>query len=642
MRNLVRLLALSVLIMPSAGNARAGDDHLVVDVPSIQLPQLARGGSAVSWVQRGRASALWRAAAPTWQPLRVADWSSSKMMYQMSPEGAHFLILSVDKSGMPVLTLHSVDESDSAPLVVTLPGRVAGFGEQARREGFEVVSQAQDGTLTENVLDFRSGAIKQMASLGGGYSIGFDPGGRVGLVQTVRGKWATPTATDIGGVPVASVPDRPLMVTEDRTAAYFSGVDKDGFAVVRKADVLSGEVAVVATAPRADVTARAFSPITGELDAYMYDPGRPEWVGLTRRMRLALSHLSNRLPGQIRIVGRSDDDATWLIETQDVTSAPAYYVFTPETRKLRTVVVQGNHIDNDHAESMATVLTSPDGEAFQAWAVPPDPATCDSAKQRCPFVVNVHGGPHHRDGAQYDAEAAWLRSQGYWVLRVNFRGSTGFGDAFANASDGEWGGGAIADIQTATSWLKTQPGVSSERGAAMGNSYGGFASIALATFYPGSVVCAASLNGGGDLRSFALILPQRRPDMADDIHREVGDVTKPADLARILAQSPAEHVGASSVPFLVEYGALDKVSVPEQSTGFIDQLARGGRPYVSVEYSDQGHGLSSAAAQVFHYRTLRKWLTRCTGMPSADLPPTSGADVVVTGDPSLLRDMGLH
>ena len=176
----------------------------------------------------------------------------------------------------------------------------------------------------------------------------------------------------------------------------------------------------------------------------------------------------------------------------------------------------------------------------------------------------------------------------------------------------------------------------------MGTSYGGFASVALATFYPSSVQCSASLNGGGDLRSFAKLVPERRPDMAEDIHKEVGDVTAPDDLDRILAQSPAEHLDGSTVPFLIEYGALDKISAPEQSTGFIERLARANHAYVSVQYPDQGHTLSTQQAKAFHFRLLRKWLARCTANPSADLPAAPAGTAVVTGDPLLLRALDVR
>jgi dipeptidyl aminopeptidase/acylaminoacyl peptidase len=58
-----------------------------------------------------------------------------------------------------------------------------------------------------------------------------------------------------------------------------------------------------------------------------------------------------------------------------------------------------------------------------------------------PVVVNPHGGPWARDTWAYDPYAQFLANRGYAVLQPNFRGSTGFGKAFLNAGNREWGTG---------------------------------------------------------------------------------------------------------------------------------------------------------------------------------------------------------
>ena len=203
-------------------------------------------------------------------------------------------------------------------------------------------------------------------------------------------------------------------------------------------------------------------------------------------------------------------------------------------------------------------------------------------------MLLIHGGPHHKDGNRYDAEAAWLHRSGYWVLRVNYRGSTGFGAAFANASDHEWGGLVIEDIRAALRWFKSLSGVNPRLGVAYGQSFGGFASIALAVSDPQAVPCAASLNGGGDLAAFATLVPQRRPNMAEDLKKEVGDPSDPSGQLLIESQSPMTNLKESPVKFLVEYGETDTVSVPEESANFIAALQNHGNSYIAVRYKNEG------------------------------------------------------
>ena len=63
-----------------------------------------------------------------------------------------------------------------------------------------------------------------------------------------------------------------------------------------------------------------------------------------------------------------------------------------------------------------------------------------------PLVLLVHGGPWARDSYVFDPTVHWLASQGYMVLRVNFRGSRGFGREFLERGDGAWGDGMLTDL----------------------------------------------------------------------------------------------------------------------------------------------------------------------------------------------------
>ena len=66
-----------------------------------------------------------------------------------------------------------------------------------------------------------------------------------------------------------------------------------------------------------------------------------------------------------------------------------------------------------------------------------------------PTVLNVHGGPWARDSWGFDPEAQWLANRGYLCVQVNYRGSTGYGKAFVNAGDREWGGKMQDDLTDA-------------------------------------------------------------------------------------------------------------------------------------------------------------------------------------------------
>jgi len=121
------------------------------------------------------------------------------------------------------------------------------------------------------------------------------------------------------------------------------------------------------------------------------------------------------------------------------------------------------------------------------------------------MVLLVHGGPWARDQWGYDPQAQWLANhpqaqwlanRGYAVLQVNFRGSTGFGKAFLNAGNNQWGVGAMQhDLTDAVQWAIQQDITAPGRVCIMGASYGGYAALAGLAFTPDLYACGVDIVG---------------------------------------------------------------------------------------------------------------------------------------------------
>ena len=79
-----------------------------------------------------------------------------------------------------------------------------------------------------------------------------------------------------------------------------------------------------------------------------------------------------------------------------------------------------------------------------------------------PTVLLVHGGPWARDTWGFDPQAQWLANRGYLCMQVNFRGSAGYGKAFLNAGDREWGNKMQDDLSDAVAHAH-QPGLGGSR-----------------------------------------------------------------------------------------------------------------------------------------------------------------------------------
>jgi dipeptidyl aminopeptidase/acylaminoacyl peptidase len=126
-----------------------------------------------------------------------------------------------------------------------------------------------------------------------------------------------------------------------------------------------------------------------------------------------------------------------------------------------------------------------------------------------PLLVRPHGGPRAHSMARFDPLNAWLAALGYNVLEPNFRGSTGYGDAFAKANGGDWGDGPFRDVMAGVDALIARGLADPERLFLYGWSYGGIMANWAATH---TTRFRAIVSGAGvaDLRMQYVLSDARR------------------------------------------------------------------------------------------------------------------------------------
>lgn len=233
-----------------------------------------------------------------------------------------------------------------------------------------------------------------------------------------------------------------------------------------------------------------------------------------------------------------------------------------------------------------------------------------------PLVVLPHGGPAARDVMGFDWWSQALASRGYAVLQPNFRGSTGYGQAFLEAGYGEWGRKMQTDLSDGVRWLASEGIIDPERVCIVGASYGGYAALAGPTLDPGVYRCAVSVAGVSDLRRFVLWEAEqggRRDNQTVRYwNRFVGaDRLGDRDLDEI---SPARQAGRADAPILLIHGRDDTVVPIEQSRLMARALREAGKAVEFVELNGEDHWLSRAA-------TRQRMLTETVRFLEAHNPP---------------------
>ena len=286
----------------------------------------------------------------------------------------------------------------------------------------------------------------------------------------------------------------------------------------------------------------------------------------------------------------------------------AYWLYDAETDTMKHIADLAPWIREEEMNEMLPVTyTTRDGFHIEAYLTLPDGLSLQEARQ-LPVVVNPHGGPWARDCWGYSSEVQFLSNRGYAVFQMNFRGSTGYGRKFLEASYKEWGLKMQDDITDGVNWLIEQGVADPKRVAIYGGSYGGYATLAGLTFTPDLYACGIDYVGVSNLFTFMNTIPPYWRPVLEMMYEQVGDPEK--DKEQLAATSPALHADMIRVPLFIAQGANDPRVNKAESDQMVEALrARG----VDVEYmvkDNEGHGFHNQENRFDFYRAMEAFLAK--------------------------------
>lgn len=224
-----------------------------------------------------------------------------------------------------------------------------------------------------------------------------------------------------------------------------------------------------------------------------------------------------------------------------------------------------------------------------------------------PALLYIHGGPQgsYNDSWSNRWNPRVTASQGYAVISIDFHGSTGYGQAFTDAINKDWGGGPLEDLQKgldAALALDTQ--IDGTRACAMGASYGGYMINWIAGQWADRFKCLVNHNGLFDNRAFAhsteeLWFP----------HWDFGGSYE--DAAETYEKwNPANHVDKWKTPMLVVLGEKDFRVPYTQGLGAFTILRQRGIPAQLLVFPDENHWVLGAKNSLQWHDTVFAWLDR--------------------------------
>ena len=373
-------------------------------------------------------------------------------------------------------------------------------------------------------------------------------------------------------------------------------------------DLASGRRTVLAEDSRFDVSDVMVHPDTREVQAVAFSRARVEWQVLDRRIAREFHATAPMAEGDFEVVHRTHDDRRWIIGVTRDTGGVSWYLWHRDQMRGAHLFDARPDLAQYQLPPMEPIaFTSRDGLPVEGYlSCPPG-----VARKRLPLVLNVHGGPWHRDEWGYDAEVQWLANRGYAVLQVNYRGSTGYGKAFLNAGNKEWGGKMHDDLVDAVRWAVDRRIADPERVAIYGGSYGGYAALVGATFTPDLFRCAVAIVGPSNLITFIDTIPPYWSSYLAIMHERVGNPETERDF--LIERSPLTHVNRIRIPMLIAQGANDPRVKQSESEQIVAAMKARGIPHEYVLFPDEGHGFAKPENRFKFYGVAEKFLARHLG-----------------------------
>lgn len=601
------------------------------------------------------------------KPLEDFFRNSERTGYQLSPDGSYISYMAPYKDRLNVF-VRRVDETDEHAIRITneTERSVAGYmwadnqrllymKDTAGDENYQLYGVHRDGSDDRAYTAFdgvRTSLIDDLEEQPGVVMIGmnkrnpevFDPyrlnietgeltllaenpGNIQGWMTDHDGRLRVATAivdgvnTQILYRDTEDEPFKPVLTTNFRDVVSFmeftpdnkevyaaTNLHRDKTILVRMNPATCEELEVLYENERYDIASISYSRKRKKLLS-VYCTGHKEPVRhyfdaeeeqLRQRIK---AHFPNQRYG---IADTDKAEENYLIYVGGDRTRGSYWHYNALTDEAKKIADLAPWIKSDEMNAMHPVCyTTRDGLQIEAYLTLPDGLTPDTAKQ-LPVVVNPHGGPWARDCWGYSSEVQFLSNRGYAVFQMNFRGSTGYGRHFLEASYKQWGLKMQDDITDGVKWLIEQGIANPNRIAIYGGSYGGYATLAGLTFTPDLYACGIDYVGVSNLFTFMQTIPPYWRPMLEMMYEQVGHPEHDAD--QLAATSPALHADKIKVPLFVAQGANDPRVNKAESDQMVEALRQRG---VVVEYmvkDNEGHGFHNQENRFDFYRAMERFL----------------------------------
>lgn len=375
----------------------------------------------------------------------------------------------------------------------------------------------------------------------------------------------------------------------------------------------SGELTLVERDPEGEVdfAGAVFSPATRELQATVYIGDRPRIYPQTAAFAEQLDFLRDKLPeGEIGIASQTRDERLALVSLSRDVDPASVYLFDREAGSLELLYRVRPEIDSARMAEMRPIrYTARDGLEIPGYLTIPNGVEPENLA----VVALIHGGPWARDTWGFRSQVQFLANRGYAVFQPNFRASTGFGKAFLNAGNRQWGDAMQDDISDGIQYLIDSGIADPERVCIMGGSYGGYATLAGMVFTPELYACGVNIVGVSNIVTLLNSIPTYWGPIRQMLTLRVGDPDTEEGRAQLERQSPINHVENIQRPLLIVHGANDPRVRQSEADQIVVAMREAGLPVEYILAPDEGHGFSQHINRIAMQARIEQFLAQHLG-----------------------------
>lgn len=357
-----------------------------------------------------------------------------------------------------------------------------------------------------------------------------------------------------------------------------------------------------------DVTSAVRSTNKKQVYALRIDNGYPSYLIFSHKSKEAtiFDALLHAFAGNlVYITSKSSNGRYWVVYATTDTDPGSFYLLDNKKHKLSLLVRSRPDLKSvDFAPMKPIHFASFDKEIIYGYFTAAKGAKPGTA----PMVVLVHGGPSARDYWGYNGEVQVLATNGFSVLQINYRGSSGYGEKFLHQSDREWGDAVQKDIIAGTRWAIAQKMAPANKVCIMGGSFGAYSAVQSAEMAPDLFACVVANAGVYDLPLLYHAGDIQRAYFGPSfLEKAIGH-----DKAQLIAYSPVYHVDRLKAPVLIAHGKRDPRAPFKHAEELRAAMEKAHKKFEWFIKGREGHGFYNANDQRQYLETVLAFLHRYT------------------------------